>query len=141
MSSPIDTSSEFGQRLRQRLKQEETVWLTTVNTTGTPQPSLVWFLWEDDTVFLLSQPHQAKVRAISANPRVALNFDSDGRGGNMVILNGTATLLDPMTVDQVSPAYFSKYEAGLKGLGFSPEDMINSYSQTIRITIDKVRGH
>ena len=141
MSNPIDTSSTFGQRVLQRLKQEETVWLTTVNRNGIPNPSLVWFLWEADAVFLLSQPDQGKVKAIAANPRVSLNFDSDGDGGNMVILNGTASLLGPMTVDQVSPAYFSKYERGLKSLGNSPEDMIDSYSQPIRITLDKVRGH
>jgi hypothetical protein len=32
----------------------------------------------------------ARVRNITANPRVTLNFDGDGRGGDIVILSGTA---------------------------------------------------
>ena len=141
MINLIDTTSETGHRLHARLQQEETIWLTTVNRNGTPNPSLVWFLWENDSVLILSQPHQGKVKAITANPHVSLNFDSDGHGGNMLILTGTAELLGEMSVDDVPDAYFTKYAEGLKGLGYSPEVMIANYSKPIRITIDRVRGH
>ena len=141
MSGPIDTSTEFGQRLQKSLSAQETIWLTTVNSAGVPNPSIVWFLWEDDSIYILSQPHQIKVKSIAANPQVALHFDSDGHGGIMQVINGTATLLEPATVETVPATYFSKYEQGLKGLGYSHQDMVTGYSQPIRITIDKVRGH
>jgi PPOX class probable F420-dependent enzyme len=141
MVSLNDTTNEVSQRLQQQLANEETIWLTTVNRQGMPNPSIVWFHWDGNSIFLLSQPHQGKVKAIAANPHVSLNFDSDGMGGNMLILNGTATLLDPVTVDEVPPAYFAKYAGGLSRLGYTPEQMIENYSQPIRITIDKVRGH
>ena len=136
-----DTTSEIGQRLHKRLQEEQTIWLTTVNQNGTPNPSLVWFLWEDDSILVLSQPAQGKVKAIRGNPHVSLNFDSDGHGGDMLILTGTAELLAEMSVDDVPAAYFTKYESGLKDLGYTPADMIANYHQPIRITIDRVRGH
>lgn len=136
-----DTTSEVGQRLQQRLADEQTIWLTTVNRNGEPNPSLVWFLWDGESIFLLSQPLQGKVRAIAANPHVSLNFDSDGSGGSMLVLNGTATLLDPVTIDDVPPEYFVKYVGGLSQLGYTPSQMIENFSQPIRITFDRVRGH
>jgi PPOX class probable F420-dependent enzyme len=141
MSSPFDGTTEFGQRVQQRLREESVIWLTTVNQRGQPQPTLVWFLWEGETVLIFSQPNKSKVRAISANPNVALNFDADGNGGNMIVLNGTATLADHLSVDQLPAGYFEKYERGLQEIGFTPEAFIETYSQPIRITIDRIRGH
>jgi Pyridoxamine 5'-phosphate oxidase len=40
----IDPSTDFGARVARRLREEETMWLTTVRTDGTPQPTLIWFL-------------------------------------------------------------------------------------------------
>ena len=36
----------FGARVRERLRDEHVVWLTTVGADGTPQPNPVWFLWD-----------------------------------------------------------------------------------------------
>ena len=141
MVSLSDTTSEIGQRLQKRLQEEQTIWLTTVNQNGTPQPSLVWFIWEDDSILILSQEHQGKIKAIKSNPRVSLNFDSNGHGGDMLILSGTAELLGEMGVDDVPASYFEKYADGLKSLGYSAADMIANYHQPIRVTIDRVRGH
>ena len=42
----IDSSTEFGKRVEQRLRDEQIGWIVTVGTDGTPQPSPVWFLWD-----------------------------------------------------------------------------------------------
>jgi PPOX class probable F420-dependent enzyme len=141
MTSPIDGTTEFGQRVQQRFQEETVIWLTTVNRRGQPQPTLVWFFWEGDSVLIFSQPDKSKVRAISANTSVAPNFDADRNGGNMIVLNGTATLPDHLPVDQLPAGYFEKYERGLQEIGFTPEAFIETYSQPIRITIDRIRGH
>ena len=140
MPLPIDTSTEFGQRVEQRLDSEQVVWLTTASPSGTPQPSMVWFLRDGDDILVMSQPNTPKVRAIRANPRVALNFNGTESGGNMVVLNGTATLEDHMPEDAVPAAYFEKYGDGITSLGMTPGSFIASYSQPIRIRLDKVRG-
>ncbi len=52
----IDFSSELGKRALERLQREQVIWLSTVNAKGMPQPSPVWFLWQDETFIIYSQP-------------------------------------------------------------------------------------
>ncbi len=49
MSVLPDPSTEFGERVARRLRDEVVAWLTLVDGSGTPQPAPVWFLWEGDT--------------------------------------------------------------------------------------------
>ncbi|CAA9546512.1 MAG: hypothetical protein AVDCRST_MAG87-514 [uncultured Thermomicrobiales bacterium] len=136
----IDTSTDFGKRLLERLHDEEIVWLVTVNRHGVPQPSPVWFHWEQDEVLIFSQPNAPKVRNIATNPAVALHLNSSPHGDDIAILTGTAEVADDAPkVDQVD-AFVRKYERGLRSLGMAPEEMAASYSATIRVTIEHVRG-
>jgi PPOX class probable F420-dependent enzyme len=50
----IDTSTPFGQRVVQRLREDVVIWLTTVRADGTPEPSPVWFLWDQETFLIYS---------------------------------------------------------------------------------------
>jgi PPOX class probable F420-dependent enzyme len=140
MTLPIDLTSEFGQRIERRLASEPVIWLTTVNPSGHPQPSMVWFLREGDDVLVMSRPKTAKVRAIAANPNVALNFNGTGQGGDMVVMNGSATLEAPYAIADVPAAYLEKYRDGIAGIGRTPETFIAEYSQPIRIRIARIRG-
>ena len=136
----IDTSTDFGKRLLERLHDEEIVWLVTVNRHGVPQPSPVWFHWEQDEVLIFSQPNAPKVRNIATNPAVALHLNSSAHGDDIAILTGTAEVADDAPkVDQVD-AFVRKYKRGLRSLGMTPEEMAASYSATIRVTIEHVRG-
>jgi len=86
----IDESTEFGARVARRLREETVVWLTTVTPSGAPLPRPVGFLWDGgDTVSIYSQPG-ARIRNIARNPKVTLNFDGDGHGGDIVVLSGMA---------------------------------------------------
>ena len=71
----IDTATDSGRRVAQRLENERLVWLTTVAPDGTRQPSPVWFLWDGGSVLIYSQPNRPKLRHIQRNPNVASNFD------------------------------------------------------------------
>ena len=51
----IDTSTDFGLRVRGELETEQIVWLTTVRSDGTPRPSPVWFLWTGGDVLVLGR--------------------------------------------------------------------------------------
>src|SRR5215211_5545426 len=111
----IDTSSEFGARVVRRLTEEPIGWLTTMAPDGTPQPSPIWFLWDGETVLIYSQPNTPKLRHIAANPRVSLNLDGDGKGGNIVILTGEARVDDATPPANQVPAYLAKYASGIQG--------------------------
>ena len=137
----IDTTTEFGQRVQRRLRDDTIGWLTTVGPDGTPQPSPIWFLWDGETILIYSQPNTPKVRNIERNGRVALNLDGDGRGGDIVILTGEAR------VDRDAPGaadhteYLEKYRQGIERIGMTPEQFAGSYSVPIRMTPTRLRGH
>ncbi len=136
----LDFTGEFGQRAAARLQQDEIIWLTTVGRDGMPQPSPVWFLWEDDTVTIFSKPDAPKIANIRRAGQVALHFNTDPGGDNVVVLTGQAKVADESATDAVSDAYLSKYAAGIKNLGMSTGQMTAEYSAVIRITPTKLRG-
>lgn len=136
----IDTSTDFGRRVARRLQDEEVVWLTTVSPDGAPQPSPVWFLWENGTFLIYSQPHRPKLRNIALHPRVALNFNSDAVGDDVAVFAGEARIVhDAPSADQI-PAYVAKYRAAIARLGADPNGFAQDYSVAIRVTPDKLRG-
>jgi PPOX class probable F420-dependent enzyme len=137
----IDTTNEFGARVQQRLSGEQVIWLITVGTDGTPQPSPVWFLWNDQTILIYSRPNTPKLRNISHNPKVALHFDSDGQGGNIVVLTGEARIDEnTQPADQVT-TYLAKYQASINRLGMTPRSFADTYSVAISVRPNNVRGN
>ena len=137
----IDTGSEFGARAVRRLTDDTIGWLTTVSADGTPQPSPIWFLWDGETVLIYSQPNTPKLRHIAANPRVSLNLDGNGRGGDIVILTGEARIDDAAPSSAALPSYQAKYAAGIRQLGMTADSFAQAYSVPIRFTPAKLRGH
>ncbi|MEV0356889.1 TIGR03667 family PPOX class F420-dependent oxidoreductase [Nocardia sp. NPDC050697] len=139
-SSVVDTDTEFGARVAERLESEQIVWLTTVGPSGTPQPNPVWFLWSDGTVLIFSKPDQAKVRNIRRNPRIALHLNSTATGGDVVVLTGTAHIEEVTPSDAETRALLAKYREGLASLDISGSEFSETYSAAIRIVPDRLRG-
>jgi PPOX class probable F420-dependent enzyme len=137
----IDQSTEFGARAARHLREEIVVWLTTVTPAGSPLPMPVWFVWDGaESVSMYSRPG-ARVRNIEANPHVTLNFPGDGRGGDIVVLSGTASLdRDGPPADQDSD-YLSKYDERIARIGLTPETFAQRYSVPVRIELTRLRGH
>ena len=141
MGFSIDTTGEFGQRVLKRLETEEHVWLIVVNAKGEPAATLVWFVWHDNAVYVMSEPNAGKVKSIRNNPNVALHFNSEPTGTNMIVLNGTAELLDTPAREVIPTAYLDKYRENLPHLDMTEDQMFAQYSQPIRIEFSRVRGH
>jgi PPOX class probable F420-dependent enzyme len=137
----VDTSTEFGARVEQRLRDDTVGWLVTVAADGTPQPNPVWFLWDGETALIYSIANQAKLKNIERNPNVALHLDSRDGGDDVVILTGTARI-DPTatTIDRNEP-YVDKYRDEIKRIGFAnSRRMAEKYTVPIRFSPTKVRG-
>ena len=102
---------EFGRRRRRRAAEtEQAIWLTTVAADGTPQPNPVWFLWEaPSSVLIYSQARARRLEHIDRRPRVALNFDGNGRGGNIVVLAGEASIALEEPRPHEHTGYVAKY--------------------------------
>jgi len=136
----IDTSTGFGKRIARQLDDERVLWLTTVGKSGTPAPTPVWFLWYDDQLLIASQPDKAKLHNVTANPRVALNFNATHTGGDVGVITGTAMIDDSPISGDERAAYDNKYGADIAGLGMTNGQFHADYSVIIRITPDKLRG-
>jgi PPOX class probable F420-dependent enzyme len=137
----IDTSTAFGGRAEQRLRDERIAWLTTVRRDGTPQPTPVWYLWDGDGFLLYSQPGTQKLRNIAANPHVTLHLDGDGRGGNVVVVTGDAAVDDSAPPASAVPEYLERYGPFIERNGWTPESFSADYSVPIRVRATRLRGH
>lgn len=136
----VDFNSPIGRKVKRRLRQEQTIWLTTVDSHNTPQPRPVWFHWDGETVLIFSQTNAAKLRHIAHNPRVALNFNTDREGGNVGVLIGDArTLQEPPPPNRVK-AYLRKYKEGIKGIGMTAASLQIAYPVAVLVTPQAVRG-
>jgi PPOX class probable F420-dependent enzyme len=136
----IDTSSGFGQRAARRLRDEKLAWLTTVDSKGTPQPIPVWFLWDGaDSILVYSRPDTGKLRAIERNPRVSLNLDGNGQGGDIVVALGEASVSDDPPAHEI-PEYVEKYLPLIERNRWTPDSFAADYSVPIRVRPTRLRA-
>jgi PPOX class probable F420-dependent enzyme len=136
----IDEGTEFGARVARRLREETVVWLTTVTPAGAPLPRPVGFLWDgNEVVSMYSQPG-ARVRNIAANPKVTLNFDGDGSGGDIVVLSGTARVDADASAADANHAWLEKYAAQIEQLGLTPAAYAARFSVPVRIRLTRLDG-
>ena len=138
----IDFTTEFGQKVKRHLDRDYFVWFTTVGADLTPQPRPVWFIWEDDSFLIFSQPGAHKVAHLKGHPNVALHFNTtDAKGEEDVIV-----ILGVAEIDPNSPpahevlAYLEKYETGIADLDMTPEEFSQDYSVPIRVKPRRLRG-
>ena len=137
----IDESTDFGQRVVQHLTDDEVVWLTTVTAGGQPVPNPVWFLWDGaESVRVYTLPDSLRIRTMQGNPKVSLNFRGTETGGDIVVLNGRATVKGTDEPPHEDASYMAKYARGLAALKMTPEQFSEQYSVAVDIEITKVRG-
>lgn len=135
-----DIDSPFGKRVRRRLADDMVVWLATIAADGTPQPNPVWFLAEDDGILVYSRADAYRLGHIRRNPRVSLNFDSDGAGGDIVVMSGAAKIVGGHPLAHEYPAYIRKYEASARHISGDVEAFSLAYPVALKVRIDRVRG-
>jgi PPOX class probable F420-dependent enzyme len=137
----IDQSTTLGARAARRLREETVVWMTTVGRTGAPAPNPVWFLWDGaSTVTVFTGSGAARLRHLAANPELALNFDTDGGGGDVVVLSGTAAVPEDSPGPDAEPEYLTKYAAHIPAIGHTTRSFAQQYSVRIEVTLTRLRG-
>ena len=108
-----------------------------------PQPTPVWFLWDEATATFLvySRADAKRLMHIQQNPGVAFNFDGNGSGGDIIVITGTAQVsADDPSADKL-PAYVDKYGDFIATRYNTPENFATIYSVALRIHPIAVRGH
>lgn len=139
--SLIDEQTEFGARVSRHLREEIVIWLTTVTPTGAPLPNPVWFLWDGEQTLTVYSMAGARVRNLGQNAHVSLNFTGDGRGGDIVVLSGAASVHDELPPADQDEAYIAKYADHVDRIGMTPRSFAERYPVPLRIHLSRLRGH
>lgn len=135
-----DPATPFGARVRERLRAEQVIWLTTTGRDGTPQPNPVWFLLQGETVLIYSRAHAHRLRHIRERPQVALHLDGNGRGGDIIVLTGTARVLDGEPPAHETRSYVDKYRSAMQRVSGGLAEFGAAYPVAIGVEITRVRG-
>lgn len=135
-----DPSTDFGERVRRRLRDEQVIWFTTVGGDGTPQPNPVWFLWEEDSCLVYNRSDANRLTHLRSRPQACLHFDGNGRGGDIVVLTGRAQILKGHPLPHEQAGYLDKYRASMMRVSGSLEAFSEAYPVPVRIDVVRVRG-
>ena len=126
--------------IQERLEGELVAWMTTVNPSGQPQTSPVWFLVQDETFVIYSLGSTPRTRNIEANSRVCLNLNSTPEGGEVVIIEGIAEIMPDGVAAADDEAYVAKYREPMADLGMTPASFSADYPVRIHVTPKRLRA-
>jgi PPOX class probable F420-dependent enzyme len=123
-----------------RIKGAYYAWFTTVREDGMPQPTPVWFIFENNEFLIYSMPHAQKVKNILSNPQVSLSFSEDEHGESFVVIMGNAVIDANMPPVSQQSAYLAKYDEGITRIGFTRDGMSAQFSTAIRVRPGRIRA-
>jgi PPOX class probable F420-dependent enzyme len=133
--------TEFGTRAARHLTDDVVAWLTLVDASGAPQPAPVWFLWDGSSIIVYSHGEAKRLAHLRANPHIALHFDGNGTGGDIVVLTGEAEIVPDEPPVPQNPEYLAKYGDRITAGWQTAENFASIYSVPVRIRPKRVRGH
>jgi len=136
----VDFNSPIGRKIKRRLREEQIIWLITVDAHNTPQPRPVWFHWDGRDILIFSQTGAAKVRHIQHNPNVALNFNTDSKGDEVGVMIGEARIQAEALPANRMRNYLRKYSQGLQDIGLTVAEMKAEYPVILLVNLVSLRG-
>jgi len=109
-SAPDATATDWAEA-RERLRDAELYWVTTIRPDGRPHITPLIAVWLDGALHLCTGPHEQKARNLAANPRCALTTGTNTLGdGYDVVVEGTAVRVgDDADLARIAAAYVAKY--------------------------------
>ncbi len=134
------SGSDADRHALERLATDPIGWLATVTPDGQPQTFPIWFLWEHGEITIYSDHRAKRNENIAANPRVSLHLNDNGRGGDVVIVEGEARIDPDGPAVMDNPAYLRKYGDWIRDFISSPEEMHAVYNVVVRITPTRGRA-
>jgi PPOX class probable F420-dependent enzyme len=129
----FETGSEADRHALERLERDMIGWLTTVTPDGQPQTFPIWFLWDDGEILVYSDRRAKRNQNIAANNRVTLHLNDDGRGGDVVVVEGEARVDDTVPRPEDNAAYNRKYGDWIRDSFSTAEEFTSIYNVPLKV--------
>lgn len=136
----MDTTNLAATRVQRFLETEPVLWLSSVTDDGAPHLVPCWFVWDGETIVMVSKPGAVKVRNLRAKPQAMLALGDAEADFDVGLLEATAELPAEPTPLELPPGFVAKYGAKLEALGLTPAQFARTYSQVIRLVPVKALG-
>jgi PPOX class probable F420-dependent enzyme len=136
----MDSNALAAARVRRFLETEPVIWLSSTSVDGGPHLVPSWFVWDGDTIVMLSKPGAIKVRNLRADPRAMLALGDAVADFDVGLLEATADVLDEPAPLELPPGFVAKYGPRIEALGLTPAQFARTYSQVIRFVPLKALG-
>jgi PPOX class probable F420-dependent enzyme len=135
----IDPTDTKGAHALERLSRELIGWLTTITRAGQPQSMPIWFLWLDGEILFYSRAGAIRNRNLESNRRVAFHLNDDGRGDDLISIDGEARFDPDAPAGKDNPTYLAKYKGLLDEYTWTPEYFTEHYPHAVRIRPTRIR--
>jgi hypothetical protein len=119
----------LGRDYSQQLLQSAIARVAYTGLDGAPRVIPIGFLWTDGTIKLYTVPNSPKVKALQADPRVAITIDTAGMPPRVLLIRGAATL---ETVDGVPDGYIEASRIGI------PPEMMADWEAGVRALYERM---
>ena len=129
----FDGDTQSDRHALARLERDMIGWLTTVTPDGQPQTFPIWFLWDAGEALVYSDRRAKRNLNIASNPRVSLHLGDDGRGGDVVVVEGEARIDETVPRPEDNAAYNRKYGEWIRDQFTTAEEFTSVYNVPVRI--------
>jgi PPOX class probable F420-dependent enzyme len=136
----MDTHDLAANRVRGFLETEPVIWLSSICADGRPHLIPAWFVWDGETIVMVSKPGAIKVRNLRADPRAMLALGDAEDDFDVGLIEARADLPSEPTPLDLPAGFFAKYEARIAALELTPAQFARTYSQVIRLVPVKALG-
>jgi PPOX class probable F420-dependent enzyme len=130
-------SFELTELIERHLTGDLIAWLTTVTPAGRPAPRPVWFVWDGAAIVIYSLNHGAKLRHIQANDQVAVHFNPNADGGDIVVISGRAEFVPDAPPPSQFPGLLDKYAGAISRMGRTAQWYDDEYGVALRVTPER----
>jgi PPOX class probable F420-dependent enzyme len=140
MLPDMDAHSLATARIGRFLEREPVVWLSTVRADGRPHLVPTWFVWDGQTVVIVSKPGAVKVANLRADPRAMLALGDADDDFDVGLLEATAEIATEPTPLVLPPGFAAKYGSRIEAMGLTVAQFARTYAQVIRLTPVRALG-
>ena len=124
------------QEINEYLNESHVANLVTVRSDGRPHVAPVWFLREENRVWVIAGGTAVKVRNIRRSPLVALSVAADSRPYQYVILEGQAEVTEG-NLEEMVKRICVRYDGPERGAEFAEELLSSGGTVLIQIRVTK----